>query len=73
MAAQDREHRAAGAVHGRHAGGLGRGRWYPLGQWIADQRRTYAAGTLEARRVAELEQLGTVWSETAIRARWDRP
>ncbi|GAA1339010.1 hypothetical protein GCM10009647_082140 [Streptomyces sanglieri] len=25
---------------------------YPLGQWIADQRRAYAAGTLEAGRVA---------------------
>ncbi|MER5618867.1 helicase associated domain-containing protein [Streptomyces sp. NPDC002215] len=36
---------------------------YPLGQWIADQRRSYAAGTLEAGRVAELEKLGMVWSE----------
>ncbi|MFE6496300.1 helicase associated domain-containing protein [Streptomyces sp. NPDC057748] len=36
---------------------------YPLGQWIADQRRTYTAGTLEAGRVAELEKLGMVWSE----------
>ncbi|MGW2112602.1 helicase associated domain-containing protein [Streptomyces sp. NPDC001948] len=36
---------------------------YPLGQWIADQRRAYTAGTLEAGRVAELEQLGMVWSE----------
>ncbi|MES9553805.1 MULTISPECIES: Helicase associated domain protein [unclassified Streptomyces] len=41
-------------------GGVG---GYPLGQWIADQRRTYAAGTLEAGRVAELEKLGMVWSE----------
>ncbi|MFE4999260.1 Helicase associated domain protein [Streptomyces mirabilis] len=40
---------------------------YPLGRWIADQRRYYAAGTLEAERVAELETLGMVWSawETA--------
>ncbi|MFI5774822.1 helicase associated domain-containing protein [Streptomyces sp. NPDC051658] len=37
--------------------------WYPLGQWIADQRRAYGAGTLEAGRVAELEKLGMVWSE----------
>ncbi|WP_323185136.1 Helicase associated domain protein [Streptomyces sp. NBC_00305] len=36
---------------------------YPLGQWIADQRRAYTAGTLEAGRVAELEKLGMVWSE----------
>ncbi|WP_323187743.1 MULTISPECIES: DEAD/DEAH box helicase [unclassified Streptomyces] len=41
-------------------GGVG---GYPLGQWIADQRRTYAAGTLEDGRVAELEKLGMVWSE----------
>ncbi|MFE6497583.1 helicase associated domain-containing protein [Streptomyces sp. NPDC057747] len=41
-------------------GGVG---GYPLGQWIADQRRTYVAGTLEAGRVAELEKLGMVWSE----------
>ncbi|MFE7616357.1 helicase associated domain-containing protein [Streptomyces sp. NPDC057496] len=50
----------------------GRVCWYPLGQWIADQRRPYAAGTLEARRVAELEQLGMVWSEQddAQAAKW---
>ncbi|MFD0344557.1 helicase associated domain-containing protein [Streptomyces sp. NPDC127117] len=41
-------------------GGVG---GYPLGQWIADQRRAYTAGTLEAGRVGELEKLGMVWSE----------
>ncbi|MFD7623178.1 helicase associated domain-containing protein [Streptomyces sp. NPDC059802] len=41
-------------------GGVG---GYPLGQWIADHRRTYTAGTLEAGRGAELEKLGMVWSE----------
>ncbi|WP_405753164.1 Helicase associated domain protein [Streptomyces sp. NBC_00012] len=41
-------------------GGVG---GYPLGQWIADQRRAYTAGTLEAGRVTELEKLGIVWSE----------
>ncbi|MFD8767168.1 Helicase associated domain protein [Streptomyces mirabilis] len=35
---------------------------YPLGRWIADIRRYYAAGTLEANRVVELEALGMVWS-----------
>ncbi|MFB7598352.1 Helicase associated domain protein [Streptomyces sp. NPDC056160] len=35
---------------------------HPLGAWLADQRRYYAAGTLEAERVAELEKLGMVWS-----------
>ncbi|MGW2612303.1 Helicase associated domain protein [Streptomyces mirabilis] len=40
---------------------------YPLGRWIADLRRYYAAGTLEPGRVTELEALGMVWSawETA--------
>ncbi|MGW2113367.1 helicase associated domain-containing protein [Streptomyces sp. NPDC001948] len=41
-------------------GGVG---GYPFGRWIADQRRSYAAGTLEARRVTELEKLGMVWSD----------
>ncbi|MFD3307166.1 Helicase associated domain protein [Streptomyces sp. NPDC058694] len=35
---------------------------YPLGRWIADLRRYYTAGTLEAARVTELETLGMVWS-----------
>lgn len=35
---------------------------HPLGVFVADQRKYYAAGTLEASRVAELEQLGMVWS-----------
>jgi hypothetical protein len=38
---------------------------YPLGVFIADQRRYYAAGSLEAGRVAELEALGMVWSVQA--------
>ncbi|MER5399817.1 Helicase associated domain protein [Streptomyces sp. NPDC002599] len=35
---------------------------YPLGRWLADVRRYYAAGTLEAKRVVEFEALGVVWS-----------
>ncbi|MER6976131.1 DEAD/DEAH box helicase [Streptomyces carpinensis] len=35
---------------------------HPLGVWVADQRRYYAAGTLEPDRVAELEALGMIWS-----------
>ncbi|MGQ3554065.1 Helicase associated domain protein [Streptomyces rochei] len=35
---------------------------FPLGQWIADNRRTYARGDLDADRVAQLEKLGMVWS-----------
>ncbi|MFE2584876.1 Helicase associated domain protein [Streptomyces sp. NPDC059378] len=38
---------------------------HPLGVWIADQRRYYAAGTLEAARVEQLENLGMVWSVQA--------
>ncbi|MGW0960816.1 helicase associated domain-containing protein [Streptomyces gelaticus] len=36
---------------------------YPLGRWIADQRRYYTDGTLEAERLVELEALGMVWAE----------
>ncbi|MET7978729.1 Helicase associated domain protein [Streptomyces mirabilis] len=37
---------------------------YPLGQWIAEQRRAYGAGQLPGRRVERLEQLGMVWDAT---------
>lgn len=35
---------------------------FPLGQWIADNRRFYARGDMDADRVEQLEQLGMVWS-----------
>ncbi|MGW4551957.1 Helicase associated domain protein [Streptomyces violaceorubidus] len=35
---------------------------FPLGQWIADNRRTYARGDLSEDRVAQLEKLGMIWS-----------
>ncbi|MFG2874907.1 Helicase associated domain protein [Streptomyces sp. NPDC048337] len=35
---------------------------FPLGQWIADARRTYRRGALGRERVARLEELGMVWS-----------
>ncbi|MFI1700739.1 Helicase associated domain protein [Streptomyces bobili] len=35
---------------------------FPLGQWIADARRFYARGNMDADRVAQLEKLGMVWS-----------
>ncbi|MGW5400390.1 Helicase associated domain protein [Streptomyces sp. NPDC003952] len=52
------------AVEGPGAGapwppGLAR---FPLGQWIADARRTYRRGALGHRRVAQLDELGMVWS-----------
>ncbi|MFJ3720834.1 Helicase associated domain protein [Streptomyces sp. NPDC090057] len=35
---------------------------FPLGQWIADARRAYARGDMDADRAAQLEKLGMVWS-----------
>ncbi|MFF9787688.1 DEAD/DEAH box helicase [Streptomyces nigrescens] len=35
---------------------------FPLGQWIADNRRFYARGDMDEDRVAQLEQLGMIWS-----------
>ncbi|MFG2360015.1 Helicase associated domain protein [Streptomyces sp. NPDC048521] len=35
---------------------------FPLGQWIADARRFYARGDMDADRVQQLEKLGMVWS-----------
>ncbi|MFF5569134.1 Helicase associated domain protein [Streptomyces sp. NPDC012829] len=35
---------------------------FPLGRWIADQRRTHSTGQLAAARVDALERLGMVWS-----------
>ncbi|GAA4886987.1 hypothetical protein GCM10023237_00040 [Streptomyces coeruleoprunus] len=34
---------------------------YPLGQWIAEQRRAYGAGQMTGTRAERLEQLGMVW------------
>ncbi|PTM84239.1 helicase-like protein [Streptomyces sp. VMFN-G11Ma] len=42
---------------------------HPLGVWVADQRRYYREGTLDASRVTELENLGMVWSVHA--SAWD--
>ncbi|MHC3475478.1 helicase associated domain-containing protein [Streptomyces sp. 7R007] len=35
---------------------------FPLGVWLADQRKYYNTGTLEAARVQQLDVLGMVWS-----------
>ncbi|MFD7667732.1 Helicase associated domain protein [Streptomyces sp. NPDC059788] len=35
---------------------------FPLGQWIADNRRFYARGNMDADRIEQLEKLGMVWS-----------
>ncbi|MFH8342715.1 Helicase associated domain protein [Streptomyces sp. AM6-12] len=35
---------------------------FPLGQWIADNRRFYARGNMDEDRIAQLEKLAMVWS-----------
>ncbi|MCZ9349127.1 Helicase associated domain protein [Streptomyces mutabilis] len=35
---------------------------FPLGQWIADNRRFYTRGDMDADRVEQLEKLGMIWS-----------
>ncbi|MFI6376572.1 Helicase associated domain protein [Streptomyces sp. NPDC050546] len=35
---------------------------YPLGQWVAEQRRAYGAGEMTDQRARRLEKLGMVWS-----------
>ncbi|MEU7168002.1 Helicase associated domain protein [Streptomyces morookaense] len=39
---------------------------FPLGTWLADQRRLSKAGRLAADRVAELDGLGMVWSHQDV-------
>ncbi|MFX4293566.1 Helicase associated domain protein [Streptomyces bohaiensis] len=41
---------------------------YPLGRFVAEQRRTFAAGLMNGQRAAELEGLGMVWD--APDAQW---
>ncbi|MFJ5220300.1 Helicase associated domain protein [Streptomyces sp. NPDC088354] len=35
---------------------------FPLGTWIADQRRFFNSGGMKPKRAAELDELGMVWS-----------
>ncbi|MEU6314031.1 Helicase associated domain protein [Streptomyces sp. NPDC047014] len=35
---------------------------FPLGAWVAEQRRAYGAGQMTGKRAARLEKLGMVWS-----------
>lgn len=34
---------------------------YPLGHWISEQRKSYAAGQMSGHRATQLEELGMVW------------
>ncbi|MEU6104139.1 DEAD/DEAH box helicase [Streptomyces flaveolus] len=62
----EREDQVVQAKHDEQAQAAGR--WpatlagYPLGQWIADNRRFYARGDMDEERIAQLEKLGMVWS-----------
>ncbi|WP_328864169.1 Helicase associated domain protein [Streptomyces sp. NBC_00341] len=40
---------------------------YPLGQWVAEQRRAYGAGQMTGQRAQRLEKLGMVWNPAAER------
>ncbi|GDY70372.1 hypothetical protein SAV14893_097650 [Streptomyces avermitilis] len=46
---------------------------FPLGQWIADARRFYARGDMDADRVEQLEKLGMVWSHFDVAWEEDWP
>ncbi|MFJ2095051.1 Helicase associated domain protein [Streptomyces sp. NPDC087901] len=35
---------------------------FPLGQWVAEQRRAYGAGQMTGQRAKRLEKLGMVWN-----------
>ncbi|MCX5103008.1 helicase associated domain-containing protein [Streptomyces sp. NBC_00439] len=39
---------------------------FPLGTWLADQRKTHKAGRLDAGRVKQLDGLGMVWSHQDV-------
>ncbi|MET7520164.1 Helicase associated domain protein [Streptomyces sp. NPDC005480] len=39
---------------------------FPLGTWLATQRKSYKAGRLDTERVAELDALGMVWSHQDV-------
>ncbi|MCM2394453.1 DEAD/DEAH box helicase [Streptomyces albipurpureus] len=53
----EREHHARVPYEHREAPGP-----FPLGTWVAEQRRAYGAGQMTGKRVARLEQLGMIWS-----------
>lgn len=62
---------AAVAYHGEHGDlrvpyGHVDAEGFPVGRWVAEQRRAHGAGRLPGGRVAELEALGMVWSHTDV-------
>ncbi|MEU2159268.1 Helicase associated domain protein [Streptomyces sp. NPDC019396] len=49
------------AVPYEHRELMPNGHSFPLGRWLADQRRAMWAGTMAAERAADLEELGVEW------------
>ncbi|MFD0403104.1 Helicase associated domain protein [Kitasatospora sp. NPDC127121] len=49
--------------------GLEYAKAYPLGHWVSEQRKAYAAGLMEGKRVERLEALGMVWDP--LDAAWE--
>ncbi|WP_432101334.1 Helicase associated domain protein [Streptomyces sp. WAC 04229] len=71
-------HRAAVAYRGRtghlsvpyeHRELTPNGHSFPLGRWLADQRRALQAGTMAPERAADLDELGMVWEPSE--AAWE--
>ncbi|MFL4910925.1 Helicase associated domain protein [Streptomyces sp. MMS24-I2-30] len=57
------------AVPYEHRELLSDGHSFPLGRWLADQRRSVQAGTMAAERAADLDELGMVWEPSE--AAWE--
>ncbi|MFF4756383.1 Helicase associated domain protein [Streptomyces sp. NPDC001270] len=57
------------AVPYEHRELLSDGHSFPLGRWLADQRRSVQAGTMAAQRAADLDELGMVWEPSE--AAWE--
>ncbi|SEC00095.1 Helicase conserved C-terminal domain-containing protein [Streptomyces sp. 2231.1] len=45
---------------------LPNGHSFPLGRWLADQRRALQAGGLTGQRAADLDELGMVWDPSEV-------
>ncbi|MDO0929764.1 Helicase associated domain protein, partial [Streptomyces sp. TG1A-8] len=54
------------AVPYEHREMMANGHSFPLGRWLADQRRGMQAGTLAAQRAADLDALGMVWEPAEV-------
>ncbi|MEU6612045.1 helicase associated domain-containing protein [Streptomyces shenzhenensis] len=57
------------AVPYEHRELMSDGHSFPLGRWLADQRRVFQAGTMPSERAADLEELGVVWEPSE--AAWE--